>query len=260
MLKLKKSVKYCYIGSFHVIIIFRMEMFMTVHNKALKEDIAKTVLMPGDPLRAKYIAEHFLDDWKMVNDVRNMYAYTGFYKGKKVTIMASGMGIPSMGIYSYELFKFYDVDTIIRIGSAGAYTDKLKLYDVVLVNGTYSESNYAMEQSGEEQKILYGSSELNNHLKDVAKKLDITLHFNNIYCSEAFYKNKDNYQEIYQKYGCVGVEMESFALFHNARVLGKKAACLLTISDSLVTHYEITSEEREKSFHTMIRIALESLL
>ena len=125
---------------------------MTPHNEAKKEDIAKTVLMPGDPLRAKFIAETFLEDYKLVNTVRNIFAYTGTYKGKKVTVMASGMGMPSIGIYSYELFKFYDVDTIIRIGSAGAYTDELNLYDVVLVDGSYSESTFAKTQAGEERR------------------------------------------------------------------------------------------------------------
>ena len=233
---------------------------MTPHNEAEKGDIAKTVLMPGDPLRAKFIAETFLDDYKLVNSVRNIYAYTGHYKGKEVTIMASGMGMASIGIYSYELYKFYDVDTIIRIGSAGAYTDELNLYDIVLADGAYSESTFAKTQNNEESNILHGSKELNNHIKEVAKNMGINIHFNNIHSSDVFYNENDNFRELNEKYGCSCVEMESFALFHNANVLGKKAACLLTISDSLVTHYEITSEEREKSFHTMIRIALESLL
>ena len=232
---------------------------MTPHNEAKKEDIAKTVLMPGDPLRAKYIAENYLDDYKLVNSVRNAYAYTGTYKGKRVTVMSSGMGMPSIGIYSYELFKFYDVDTIIRVGSAGAYTDKLNLYDVVLVDGAYSESSFAKTQNGEDKNILYGSSDVNNHIKEVAKSLGMNIHFNNIHSSDIFYKENDNFREIYDKFGCVCVEMESFALFHNANVLGKKAACLLTISDNLVTHEQTTSEERQKSFNDMIKLALESI-
>ncbi len=232
---------------------------MTPHNEANKEDIAKTVLMPGDPLRAKYIAETYLDDYKLVNSVRNCFAYTGYYKGKRVTVMASGMGMPSIGIYSYELFKFYDVDTIIRVGSSGAYTDELDVFDVVLVNGAYSESTYAKMQGGEERNILYGNQELNEHIMKVAKDNNINLHFVNTHSSDIFYKENDNFRELYEKYGCACVEMESFALFHNANVLGKKAACLLTISDSLVTHKETTSEERQNSFKEMIELALKSI-
>ena len=232
---------------------------MTPHNEAKKEEIAKTVLMPGDPLRAKFIAENFLEDYKLVNTVRNVYAYTGTYKGKPVTVMASGMGMPSIGIYSYELFKFYDVDTIIRGGSAGAYTDQLNLYDIVLVDGAYSESSFAKSQNGEERNILHGNAELNNHIKEVGNKLGINVHFNNIHSSDIFYKENDNFKELNAKYGCVCVEMESFALFHNANVLGKKAACILTISDNLVTHEETTAEERQNSFKQMIELALESI-
>ena len=229
---------------------------MTPHNEAIKDDIAKVVLMPGDPLRAKFIAETYLDDYKLVNTVRNMYAYTGFYNGKKITVMASGMGMPSIGIYSYELFKFYDVDTIIRVGSAGAYTDKLKLYDIVLVDGSYSESSFAKAQNGCNDNILYANRELNEKIKMVAQSNNIPIHCNTIHSSDIFYKENDNFPELYQKYGCCCVEMESFALFHNANVLGKKAACLLTISDNLVTHEATTSEERQKSFTTMIELAL----
>jgi len=232
---------------------------MTPHNEAKKGDIAKTVLMPGDPLRAEYIAKNYLDDWKLVNSVRNAFAYTGFYKGRRVTVMASGMGMPSIGIYSYELFKFYDVDTIIRVGSAGAYTDKLNLYDIVLANGAYSESSFAKTQNGEKRHILHGSKEINNHIKKTAKKMKVNLCFSNIHSSDIFYKENDNFQELYDKYNCVCVEMESFALFHNANILGKKAACLLTISDNLVTKAKTTSEERQNSFNQMIELALESV-
>lgn len=232
---------------------------MTPHNEAEKGDIAKTVLMPGDPLRAKFIAETFLDDYKLVNSVRNIYAYTGHYKGKEVTIMASGMGMASIGIYSYELYKFYDVDTIIRVGSAGAYTDELNLYDIVLADGAYSESTFAKTQNNEESNILHGSKELNDHIKEVAKNMGINIHFNNIHSSDVFYKENDNFRELNEKYGCSCVEMESFALFHNAKVLGKKAACILTISDNLVTHAKTTPEERQNSFKQMIELALESV-
>ena len=232
---------------------------MTPHNEAKKEDIAKTVIMPGDPLRAKYIAETYLEDYKLVNTVRNMLAYTGFYHGKKVSIMASGMGMPSMGIYSYELYKFYDVDTIIRVGSAGAYTRDLNLYDIVLVKGCFSESTYAKTQNGCDDNIMYGSKELNEHIMKVAKLNNVIIHYNNIHSSDVFYQEDNHFDDLLNKYGCVCVEMESFALFHNANVLGKKAACLLTISDSLVTHEETTSEERQNSFNKMIELALNSV-
>ena len=232
---------------------------MTPHNEAEKNQIAKTVIMPGDPLRAKYIAENFLSDYKLVNTVRNMYAYTGKYNGKEVTVMASGMGMPSIGIYSYELFKFYDVDEIIRVGSAGSYTKDLNLYDVVLVNACYSESSYAKTQNGCEDNMMYASDSLNFYIKQAATENNIPITIANVHSSDVFYKENNNFKELYDKYGCMCVEMESFALFHNAKVLGKKAACILTISDSLVTKEETTAEERQKSFNKMIELALKTL-
>ena len=232
---------------------------MTPHNEANVGDIAKTVIMPGDPLRAKYIEETYLEDYKLVNSVRNIYAYTGYYNGKEVTVMASGMGMPSMGIYSYELFKFYDVDTIIRVGSAGAYTKDLNLYDVVLVNGAYSESSYAKVQNGCTDNMMYADKNLNFFIKKTAEENNIPITISNIHSSDVFYQEDNNFKELYDKYGCMCVEMESFALFHNANVLNKKAACILTISDSLVTKEETTSEERQKSFSTMIELALKSI-
>lgn len=232
---------------------------MTPHIEAKKGEIAKTVIMPGDPLRAKHIAENYLKDYKLVNTVRNIFAYTGYYNDKPVTIMASGMGMPSIGIYSYELYKFYDVESIIRVGSAGSYTKDLNLYDVVLVNGCYSESSYAKTQNNCEENILYANSNLNFWIKKTAEENNIPITIANIHSSDVFYKENNNFQELYQKYGCVCVEMESFALFHNANVLNKKAACLLTISDSLVTKEETTSLERQKSFNKMIELALNSL-
>ena len=231
----------------------------TPHNMANLGEIAKTVIMPGDPLRAKHIAEKYLTDYKLVNTVRNMYAYTGYYNGKQVTVMASGMGMASMGIYSYELFKFYDVDRIIRVGSAGAYTKDLNLYDIVLVEGSYSESTYAKTQNGCLDNILYSSNELNNHIQEVAVNNNIKINRGIVHSSDVFYKENNNFKELLEKYGCLCAEMESFALFHNANIFGKQATCLLTISDSLVTHEETTSEEREKNFNQMIELALKSL-
>ncbi len=232
---------------------------MTPHIEAKKEEIAKTVIMPGDPLRAKHIAEKYLENYKLVNTIRNMYAYTGTYDGKEVTVMASGMGMPSIGIYSYELYKFYDVDNIIRVGSAGAYTRDLNLYDIVLVNGCYSESSYAKTQSGCEDNILYANDTLNFYIKQAAEENNIPITLANIHSSDVFYKENDNFEELYKKYGCMCVEMESFALFANANLLNKKAACLLTISDHFITHESTTPQERQNSFDKMIELALKSL-
>ncbi len=234
----------------------------TPHNEANVGDIASVVLMPGDPLRAKYIAEHYLEDVKQFNAVRNMFGYTGTYKGHRVSVMGSGMGMPSIGIYSYELYKFYEVDKIIRIGSAGAYDPNLKVFDLVLASEAWSKSSYALTQAGVEGNIQYPSASLNEKIIDTAKRLDQPLVIGRIHSSDNFYleDNVPNYKNFYEEEGCICVEMESYALFHNARILGKEAACLLTISDSMVTHEETTSKERENSFHAMMEVALESVL
>lgn len=236
-------------------------MIPTPHIEVTDKDlIAKTVLMPGDPLRAKFIAEKFLTDVVQVNGVRNMLAFTGKYKNKKVTVMGSGMGMASIGIYSYELYAFYGVESIIRVGSAGAYTDKLKLYDVVLAKDAWSESSYAKTMGVTNRKTLSANKPLNNRLIKSAGKLDIKLHLETIHSSDVFYRvNSDEYKDIYEKHNAVAVEMESFALFANAKQLGKKAACLLTISDSLVTKEATTSQERQEAFEEMILIALNSI-
>ena len=237
----------------------------TPHNEAKKGDIAKTVLMPGDPMRAKYIAENFLEDPVLFNDVRGMLGYTGTYKGKKVSVMGSGMGIPSIGIYSYELFSQYDVEQIIRIGSAGSYTADVKVYDVVLASAAYSESTYARCQSGDPDDLQLPSPELNQHIKETAAKVsDCHLVEACIHSDDAFYRQPEAEHPFYwerlrDEKGCAAVEMESFALFHNAKVLGKKAACLLTITDSFVTGDSIPHEEREKNLADMITLALESV-
>ncbi len=221
-------------------------------------EIAKTVIMPGDPLRAKFIAETFLEDVKQFNTVRNMFGYTGTYKGKKISVMGSGMGMPSIGIYSSELYNFYDVDNIIRVGSAGAYTDKLDLYDVVLATSAYSESTFANIVLGESDiNNLASTTELNEKLIASSEKLGIELHQDIIHSSDVFYrKNFDDYKHIHATHGCVCVEMESFALFANAKAAGKNAACLITISDNLVTGELTTSQERQLAFTNMMEIAL----
>ena len=233
---------------------------MTPHIESKKEEIAETVIMPGDSLRAKYIAENFLKDYKLVNQVRNIYAYTGYYKEKKITIMASVMGMPSIGIYSYELFKFYDVKNIIRIGTFGSYTKELDLYDLLLVTNAYSDSSYALVQNNNKNNILNSSDFLNEVIINTAEKINQKLKKGTIYSSDVFYKEKDNYKELYDKYNCLGVEMESFALFSNALILGKKAACLLTVSDNFETKQQISSVERQNSLNKMITLALETAL
>ena len=222
--------------------------------------IAKRVLMPGDPLRAKYIAETFLENVEQFNGVRGMLGFTGTYKGEKISVMGSGMGMPSIGIYSYELFAFYGVEEIIRIGSAGAYSPELDLYDVVVAKDAFSESSFAYVQSGKEvtSQVLAANEDLTKRIVDTADRLGIKTHLGTIHSSDVFYgKATDTAERLYKEHGCICVEMESFALFHNANVLGKKAACILTISDSLVTHKATTSEERQYAFEQMMKIALE---
>ena len=233
----------------------------TPHISANIEDIARTVLMPGDPLRAKFIAETFLKDVQLVNQVRNMFAYTGTYKGKKVTVMGSGMGMPSIGIYSYELYKFYDVENIIRIGSCGAYDQNLQLFDVLLVSKAYSESSYAKTMGVSNRHTLSASKVLNQRIKKAAHRLNKPIKEGVIHSSDVFYRlHHEAYRDIYKKHQTIAVEMESFALFSNAKALNKKAACLLTVSDSLVNHEETTSEQREKAFTNMMEIALNSVI
>jgi len=231
---------------------------MTPHIEAKKGEIAKTVLMPGDPLRAKFIADNFLTDAKLVNKVRNIFAYTGKYNDVEVTVMASGMGMPSIGIYSYELYKFYDVENIIRIGSAGAYTEKLNLYDIVLATDSYSLSSFAKVQ-GYQSDVIEANKVLNEKIRSTAISLNKKIVEGTIYSSDVFYGDADiNY--LYNEKKCLCVEMESFALFYNAKKLNKKAACILTISDNLITKEETTSEERQNAFKDMMELALETAI
>ena len=235
---------------------------MTPHNEAKKEDIADIVLMPGDPLRAKYIADTFLKDVKLVNSVRNMLGYTGTYKGKRLTVFASGMGMPSIGIYSYELYKFYDVDTIIRIGSCGAYTEELNLLDTILVDNSYTEGNYAFELTGEEKHIDSSNAEVNSIIENTAKELDIPYVKGNTLCTDCFDYYVKDVNELIKRFpkdlNIIGAEMEAFALFYNAHYLGKKASCLLSVVDSHYKHEEISAEERQTFLNSMITLALES--
>ena len=229
---------------------------MSIHISANKEEISNTVLMPGDPLRAKFIAETYLTNYKLINNTRNMFGYTGYYKNKRISIISSGMGNASMGIYSYELFNDYDVDTIIRIGTCGSYKKELNVFDLILVNNSYSNSNYGLDM-GYNENYISSNEEINKIIGETANKYGINITRGNIHTTDAFY-NKD-YSE-YLKYNCIGVEMETFALFVNAKVLNKKASAILTVSDNLITKNVISKEEREKSVIKMIELGLESTI
>ena len=234
----------------------------TPHIEAKSKDLfAKTVLMPGDPLRAKFVAETYLTDVVQINGVRNMFGYTGNYKGQKVTVMGSGMGMPSIGIYSYELFAFYGVEKIIRIGSCGSYTKDANVYDVIIVKDAYSESSFAKTAFGYDEEALDATKELVAELNEAAKELNYPVINGRIHSSDVFYRGVgDAIQSAGVEKNCLGVEMESFALFANAKFLNKKAACVLTVSDSLITHEVTTYEERQKSFNKMMEIALEAAI
>lgn len=234
----------------------------TPHNEAEKGMIASTVLMPGDPLRAEIIANTYLENVEKFNSVRNMYGFTGTYKGKRVSVMGSGMGMASVGIYSYELYSQYDVENIIRIGSAGSYSENAKIYDVVLVTEAYSESTYALVQGGYDKDIIYPSTKLNGVIEKTAEAIGQDIIKGCVHSTDVFYREDQSpyYEKLRDEKGCVAVEMESFALFHNANVLGKNASCILTISDSFVSSEATTAQERQNSFTKMMKLALESAL
>lgn len=235
---------------------------MSIHCNAKKEDIKSVVLMPGDPLRAKYIAENFLENARLVNTVRNMLAYTGSYKGKEITVFSSGMGMPSMGIYCYELFKFYDVDTIIRIGSCGSYNKNIKPLDTILVENSYTESNFAFSWNGKDCHIAYPCEEINKTIEAVAKENNLPFVKGSTLCGDCFDRYLEDLDSLINRFpkdlNIIGAEMEAFSLFYLAKCLNKKAACLLTVVDSLYSTEELSSKERETSLNTMIKIALES--
>lgn len=237
---------------------------MSIHCNAQKNDIAKIVLMPGDPLRAKYIAENFLENARLVNTVRNMLAYTGTYKGKEITVFSHGMGMASMGIYCYELYKFYDVENIIRIGSCGAYSEDLNIFDTILVDNSYTEGNFAYEWNEKNCHLVESSKFLNSIIESTSKELNIPCIKGNILCSDCFDGYLENVNNLIKRFpkelNIIGAEMESFALFYLAKYLGKQASCLLTVVDSICKKQEISSEEREKSLNNMITLALESAI
>jgi len=232
----------------------------TPHNKAEMGDIAKTVLMPGDPLRAKYIAETYLSEVTCFNTVRNMFGYTGIYQGKKVSVMGSGMGMPSMGIYSYELYNFYDVDNIIRIGSAGAFSDDLKLMDIVFAMGASTDSNYAYQFNLPGTFAPIADFELLKTAYDVAKTKGVTPKVGNVFASDIFYNDLSDVNDRWKKMGVLCVDMESAALYLNAARCKKKALTILTISDHLYSDEHLSAEDRQSSFNSMMEIALGTAL
>lgn len=236
--------------------------YPTPHINAKPEDFGKTVLLPGDPLRAKFIAENFLENPVLVNNVRGVQGYTGTYNGVKVSVMASGMGMPSMGIYSYELFNFFEVENIIRVGSAGAYQPEIKVRDVVIGQAACTDSNYANQFHLPGTFAPIGSYELIKHATESADEMGLKVHVGNILSSDVFYGDDGDVPDglkavkSWGKMGVMAVEMEAAALYMNAARAGKRALAICTISDHLITGEETTSEERQNSFVDMIKLAL----
>ena len=233
---------------------------MSIHISAQKGEIAKIVLIAGDPLRAKHIAENFLEDSKLVSSTRNAFYYTGKYKGSPVTIGASGMGCPSIGIYSYELFNEYGVECIIRIGTAGAYFTTSKVYDVINVDKAFSESTYAKCAFGFNDDNIAHQGKAFDIINKTAEQLTLTVLSQNIHSSDVFYRKDPDVPKIAVDNNCPAVEMEAFALFSNAKYLNKMAATIVTISDIIPTHEGMNADQRERSLETMYKLALESCL
>lgn len=231
----------------------------TPHNKAKIGEIAKTVIMPGDPLRAKFIAETYLENPVCFNTVRNMFGYTGTYKGKRVSVMGSGMGMPSMGIYSYELFNMYDVENIIRIGTAGAISDKADVRDIVIAMGSSTDSNYGSQHNLAGTFAPIADYKLLKTAVDCAEKLGIEPKVGNVFSSDIFYNDNEKVNEGWAKMNVLAVEMESAALYMNAARAGKRALCILTISDHVVKGTSLSADERQTGFRQMMEVALETV-
>ena len=233
----------------------------TPHIESKLEDIAEVVLMPGDPLRAKYIAEIFLTDYKLINTVRNMFGYTGYYKGRRVTVFASGMGVPSIGIYSYELYKFYHVEKIIRIGTSGSFHKDVKLLDVVLSTGAYCKSYFDQLLDNQDINYIEASHNLNDKIKKVADDAHIPLKIGKTITSDVFdlyTDSEDVFRTNFPGDDYLAVEMEAFGLFYIAKKLGREASCLMTVVDSFYDKRSLSSEERETSLNQMIELALDT--
>ena len=234
-----------------------------IHINAEIGSISELVLMPGDPLRAKYIAENFLNDAKMVCNLRNMLGYTGFYKGVRVSVIGSGMGMPSMGIYSWELYHYFNVKKIIRIGTCGAVSSDVDIKDLILASNVYSESNFAYTYNDYKEHVVYPSMDLNNKIIETANKLNYKLHVGTVCTMDVFgpYIDYDRVlNRIPKELNVLGEEMEAFALCHIANSFKREAACIITVVDSKYSDVIISSEEREKSLNEMITLALESLI
>lgn len=229
----------------------------TPHNAAKEGEIAKTVLMPGDPLRAKYIAETYLENPTCFNTVRNMFGYTGTYKGKRISVMGGGMGIPSIGIYSYELYSFYGVENIIRIGSAGGFQDDVHVRDIVIAMGACTDSNYVNQYGLPGHFAPIASYELLSRAVAIAKEKNINTKVGNVLSSDAFYNANQNANDLWKSMGVLCVEMEAAGLYMNAAKLGKKALAILTISDHIYTGESLDPEARQTTFNDMMEIALE---
>ena len=233
---------------------------MSIHISAKPGEIAKTVLLAGDPLRAKFIAESYLQNIKLVSSTRNVYFFTGTYKDKELTVGASGMGCPSIGIYSYELYTEYEADCIIRVGTCGAYTDKLKLFDLINVDTACSESTYAESAYGYKKDRFKHRGEAFDIINAMAAELNLELRTGTIHSGDVFYRAEKGKPPIVKKYKCLAAEMEAFALFANARYLKKSAATLLTVSDIIGTHQKISADERETALLPMMKLALEAVV
>lgn len=229
----------------------------TPHIQPNGTKIAKTVLMPGDPLRAKYIADNFLENVEQFNEVRNMFGYTGTYKGKGISVMGSGMGIPSIGIYSYELYNFFDVDTIIRIGSCGALQENVNLYDVIIAQAASTNSNYVDQFNIPGHFAPIADFELITKAKQVADDIGAVTHVGNILSSDTFYNADKHFNDSWKNMGILGIEMESAGLYLNAIHAGKKALGIFTVSDHILRDEATSAEERQTSFTQMMEIALE---
>ncbi len=233
---------------------------MSIHISAWEGQIAETVLMPGDPLRARFMVDRYLSKPELVSQTRNIFFYTGEYKGNRITIGASGMGCPSIGIYSYELFSFYGVQTIIRIGTCGAYTTDLRLYDLFLVDSACSESTYARFAWGLESDTIPSPGKARQQLFATAEQTGRSIQSGNIHSSDIFYRKDPSIPAIASKYNCKAVEMEAYALFANAQELGRSAATLLTVSDVIPTREKISADQRETALLPMMELALEASL
>lgn len=240
-----------------------LEHLKSAHINCTAESIAETVIMPGDPLRAKYIAENFLENAQLVSDTRNMFAYTGYYKNKRVTVMGSGMGMPSISIYAFELFYFFNVKKIIRIGTCGGLLETMNVPDIILATSAYNEGNFAYSYNGENIHLVNSSSSLNDKIRKTANEKEISFHEGTVMTTEQFGFYSDNEHvlaRVPKNIQIIGEEMESFALFHIANSFNLESACILTVVDSKFKEDFMSIEDREKSLNTMIDLALDSIL